>query len=149
MDGVAGAFAVVSLAIQLANTIQQISKFLRNVHDAPKEVVRLVDMLDQLHGTLDHARQLIEQQFIILRLPGSPEFITKALENCEKQVKALERFANQARKGFDDQHKLRRTWASMKMVVKRQDLDDIQGRLRDAKMDLQFAISGNSWQLQY
>jgi hypothetical protein len=123
--------------------------FLQDIHDAPKEVARLIGNLDQLHGTLDHVRQLIEQQYIILRRPGSPGFITKALENCEKQVKALESFANQARSCCNDQQKWRRTWASMKMVAKRQDLDDIQSRLRDAKMDLQFAISSNSWQLQY
>lgn len=76
MDGVAGAFAVVSLAIQLANTVQQVSKFLRNVQEGPREVIKLIEILDQLHGTLDHVRQLIEQQFLVLRLPGSPEFLT-------------------------------------------------------------------------
>ncbi len=112
-------------------------------------MVGLIEVLDQLHGTLDHVRQLIEQQYIVLRLPGSPEFITKALENCEKHVRTLEIIAEKAKKSLHDQPKLRRTWASMKSVFKRQDLDDLQSRLRDAKMDLQFAISSNSWQLQY
>ncbi len=149
MEAVGGAFAVVSLTLQLATTIQQVSKFLRDVRDAPEEVVRLIETLDQLHDTLENVRQLIEQQFVVLRLPGSPEFITKALENCEKHVKTLETIAEKAKKSLHDQPKLRRTWASMKNVAKRQGLDDLQIRLKDAKGDLQFAITSNSWKLQY
>ncbi|KAF7506410.1 hypothetical protein GJ744_011764 [Endocarpon pusillum] len=148
MEAVGSALAVVSLALQLANTVQQVSKFLRDVRDAPKEVVRLIETLDQLHNTLDGVRQLLEQQFVVLRLPGSPDSITKALENCEKQVKTLETIAEKAKRSLHDQPKLWRTWASIKSVAKRQDLDDMQEQLRDAKRDLQFAISSNSWSLQ-
>jgi Zn-dependent oligopeptidase len=56
---VSGTFAVVSLATQLAQIVQEVSKFLRNVQDAPKEVVRILEVLDQLHGTLDQVKQLL------------------------------------------------------------------------------------------
>ena len=151
MDGLssaASAIALVSLAIQLVDTVQEISKFLKNVQNAPKEVLRLIETLDQLQGTLDNVRHLIDQQFLVLRLPGSPAFITKAMENCVKQIKALETFASAAKRSLDHQHRLRRTWASMRVVAKQQDIEDIQCRLRDAKMDLQFALSSNSWHLQ-
>ena len=148
MDGAASAIAIVSLAIQLVDTVQEISKFLKNVHGAPKEVLNLIETLDQLQGTLDNVRLLIETQFIALRLPGSPVFITKAVENCEKQITALKAFLSTAKKSLGHQHRLRKTWASMEIVAKKQDVEDIQRRLRDAKLDLQFAISSNSWQLQ-
>ena len=151
MDGlsnVASAVALVSLAIELVDTVQEISKFLKNIQDAPKEVLMLIETLDQLQGTLDNVRQLIDQQFLVLRLPGSPTFITKAMGNCEKHIKALETIASTARRSFEHQHKLRRTWASIRLVAKKQDIEDIQCRLRDAKMDLQFALTSNSWQLQ-
>lgn len=64
MDGVSGAFAVVSLAIQLANTVQS-AKFLRNFRDAPKEVIRLIEILEQLHITLDHVRPETAQRAAI------------------------------------------------------------------------------------
>lgn len=149
MEAVGGALAVVSLTLQLAATVQQVSKFLRDVRDAPKEVVRLIETLDQLHDTLEHVRQLVEQQFVVLRLPGSPELITKAVETCEKHVKTLETIAKRAQRCLDDQPKLRRIWSSMKNVAKRQDLDDLQARLKEAKGDLQLAILSNSMQLQY
>lgn len=149
LSGAAGVFAVVSLAAQLVQAVQDVTKFLRNVPDAPEEVVRLIETLEQLRRTLDHVRQLIEEQFLVQRLPGSPFFVTKALENCEKHIKMLEQFASKAKTSFDNRHRLRRTWVSMKIVAKKRDVEDIECRLRDAKMDLQFAISSNSWQLQY
>ena len=148
LSGAASAIAIVSLAVQLIDTVQEISKFLRNVQDAPIEVLRLLETLEQLHGTLYYVRQLIEHQFLVLRLPGSPVLITKAMENCEKQIKALETVVWKAKRSIGHQHMLRRTWSSMKVVAKKQDIKDIQCRLRDAKMDLQFALSSNSWQLQ-
>ena len=148
LSGAASAIAIVSLAIQLVDTVQEISKFLKNVQDAPKEMLRLLETLDQLQGTLDNVRQLIDHQFFMSRLPGSPVFIIKAMENCEKQIKALETVVWKARRSFEHQHMLRRTWSSMKLVAKKHDIEDMQCRLKDAKMDLQFAVSSNSWQLQ-
>ena len=151
MDGlssVASAITIVSLAVRLVVTVQEISKFLKNVQDAPKEVLRLLETLDQLQGTLDNVRQLIDHQFLVLRLPGSPIFIDKAMENCKKQIKALETVIWMPERSLKNQHIVRRTWSSMKLVAKKQDMEDIQCRLRDAKFDLQFAIASNSWQLQ-
>ncbi len=151
MDGVSSAASivtVVTLAIQFGQTIQKINRFLQSVEEAPKEVVRLIETLDQLHGTLDHVRELLEQQCLVLRLPGSPLFITRALENCEKHITELTTISTGISRSFDHQRKVRRTWALMRFVVKKQDLEDIRGRLRDAKMDLQSAISSNLWHLQ-
>ena len=148
LSGAASAIALVTLAVQLVDTVQEISKFLKNAQDAPKEVLRLLETLEQLQSTLDNVRQLIDQQFLVLRLPGSPVFITKAMENCERQIKALETVVFKAKRSLGHQHLVRRTWSSIKVVAKKQDIEDIQCRLRDAKMDLQFALSSNSWQLQ-
>lgn len=51
MDGLSSAgsaIAIVSLVIQLLDTVQEINKFLKNVHEAPKEVLNLTETLDQL-----------------------------------------------------------------------------------------------------
>ena len=148
LSGAASAIAIVSLAVQLVHTVEEIGKFLKNVQGAPKEVLRLLETLEQLQGTLDNVRQLIDHQFLVLRLPGSPVFMNKAMENCEKQIKALETVVWKAKRSLGHQHMLRRKWSSMKIVAKKQDIEHIQCRLRDAKMDLQFALSSNSWQLQ-
>lgn len=141
----ASAFTAVSLAI---DTIQEIRQFLKHIQDAPKEILRLIETLHQLQGTLSNVGQLIETQFLVLRLPGSPVFITKAMENYEKPLEALRTLVDAARTSLEHQHRLRRTWASMRVVAKKKDIKDIQCRLRDAKMDLQSALSNNVWQLQ-
>ena len=110
MDGVSSAFAVVSLAIQLAETINDISKFLHSVRDAPAELAGLVETLDQMHGTVDQVRYLLEQQFSVQRLPGSPMFITSALGLCEKRVKTLEAFVNEVKRPLTNEHRIKRTW---------------------------------------
>ena len=148
LSGAASAIALVSLALQLVDTVQEISKFLKNIQDAPEEMLRLLETLEQLQGTLDNVRQRVDQQFLVLRLPGSPVLIAKAMANCERHIKALETVVCKAKRSLGHQHMLRRTWSSMKLVAKKQDIEDIQCRLRDAKMDLQFALSSNSWQLQ-
>ena len=63
MDGLstaASAIAAVSLAVQLVGTVQGISDFLKNVQDAPQEVLRLIETLDQLQLTSINVRQLID-----------------------------------------------------------------------------------------
>ena len=149
MDGVSSSFAVVSLAIQLVQTTQKISKFLHGVRDAPKEIIKLTELLDQLHGTLDHVRSLLEQQYLILRLPGSPVYMIRELEKCEKTIKQLERLVSKAKELHGHQERVQRTWASMRFALGKGTIQELQGQVRDAKTDLHFAMSSNTLQLQY
>lgn len=148
MDGVSGAFAVVSLAIQLFETVQETRKFLNDIQNAPNEIIRQIETLDQLSSVLGYVKQLLEQQLIVLRLPGSPIFILNALQNCERKLKPLEEIITGAKKAGSHEHRARRQWSSLRFVSKKDQLQEIHSQLRDAKSDLQFAISANSWQLQ-
>ena len=149
MDGVSSSFAVVSLAIQLVQTTQKISKFLHGVRDAPKEIIKLTELLDQLHGTLDHVRSLLEQQHLILRLPGSPVYMIRELEKCEKIIKQLESLVSKAKESLGHQQRVQSTWASMRFALGKGTIQELQGQVRDAKTDLHFAMSSNTLQLQY
>ena len=90
MDGISGALAVVSFAIQLGGTVNQIRKFLRNVENAPVELSRLVSLLDHLHASLDQARCLVDQQTFVLGDLGSVKSVANAVQNCNELVKPLE-----------------------------------------------------------
>lgn len=90
MDGVSGAVALVSLAVQLVTTVQQITKFFRNIQNAPKKVFRLVEVLEQFQGNLDHVKLLVEYQVANPGLPGSPRVFIEALQCCEPKVRRLE-----------------------------------------------------------
>ena len=135
-------FAVVSLAIQLAGTIDDVSRF-------GPELASLGEALDQMRMTLDQAHCLLEQQFLVLRLPGSPESIAYALGNCKKGIKGLEDFVRDLKKSLGRQQRVSRVWGSFRMVSKKEDIQHLQNQLRDATTNLQCAMISNSWQLQY
>ena len=149
MDGVSSAFAVVSLAIQLLETGEKISKFLTSVQDAPSEVSKLCQTVDQLNGTLKQVSYLLEQQCLVLRLPGSPVFITNALENCEKRIKTLEGVILKAKTAMDHKNRVHRSWAAIKFGWKKEDVREMQNQLHEAEAGLRTAMLSNSWQLQY
>lgn len=148
MDGASGAFAVVSLAIQLFEIAQETSKFVKGIGNAPSELIRLGETLDQLGSVLGYVRQLLEQELLVLRLPGSPIFILEALQNCERGLKPLKDIAKKAKEAPND-YRTKRVWKSLRFVMKKEHIEELQSQLRDAKSDLQFAVSANSWQLQY
>ena len=149
MDGVASAFAVVSLAIQLVETGEKISKFLTSVQDAPNEVVKMGQTLDQLNSTLKQVSSLLEQQYLTLRLPGSSIHIMNALQNCEKRIRTLDGVIQIAKTNMDHRNRLYRSWTAMKLVLKKEEIREMQTQLRDAEAGLQTAMLSNSWQLQY
>ena len=148
MDGVSSAFAVVSLAIQLVSTIQEINKFLEGVENAPSELTNLVEILDRLRGILTHVQSLLEQQNLILRVPVSPQIILDALVHCKKKIDPLEQLVKKLRQSGSDRRRVQRSWASIRFVCHKERIKDLKDGIRDAKIDLQLAISSNTWQLQ-
>ena len=148
MDGVSAVFAVVSLGVQLAGTVQATSEFLRSVLNAPDELLRLVDLLGQLQGTLGHVSDLIEQQSSVLTSPGSLRSIAAALQNCEKSLKKLESLVDQLKRSLDRQHRIQRAWASLRTVLKKEELLELRKQIQESLITLQLSISINSAQLQ-
>ena len=64
MDGVSSSFAVISLAFQLLDTVQKASGFVKDIQDAPRELLELSATLDQLHPILkevhDYLTEMLE-----------------------------------------------------------------------------------------
>lgn len=147
MDGVSSAFAVVSLAIQLCETVQKTAKFVREIKNTPTEFIRLGETLEQLGSVLDYVKQLLEQQLLIHQLPGSSIIILHTLQECERRMEPLKEMVYRVREaGKDDRAK--RIWKSISFVLKKEHLQELDRQLQNAKIDLQFAVSANSWQLQ-
>ena len=148
MDGVSTVFAVVSFGVQLAGTIQATSDFLRSVQNAPDELLGLVDLLDQLQGTLGHVHDLIEQQSSVLTSPGSLRSIAAALQNCEKSLKKLKSLVDQLKRSLDRQHRIQRAWAFLRTVLNKEELLELRKQIQESLITLQLSISINSAQLQ-
>ena len=148
MDGVSAVFAVVSLGVQLAGTVQATSEFLRSVRNAPDELLGLVDLLDQLQGTLGHVSDLIEQQSSVLISPGSLRSIAAALQNCERSLKKLKSLVDQLKRSLDRQHRIQRACASLSSVLKKEELLELRKQIQESLIRLKLSISINSAQLQ-
>lgn len=91
LSAAASGMAVASLSIQLIDSIGTIRTFIRNVKDAPKELERLVDLLDRLSTLLESVRDLMERQTSLQadHFPTPSTAILEALKSCEKTIQPL------------------------------------------------------------
>ena len=142
------ALAVISLAIQLVTTVQSITEYLRAIHDAPSDLLTLIETLEQMQSNLNQVRCLLEQQFSDKRFTGSPVFILNALQTCEKRVQKLSNLIDEVRGHLGNRHLIKRTWASLNMRKEKMRVQELRNQLHDSMAGLQFAVANNIWQLQ-
>jgi len=144
MDGASGAIAVVSLAVQLVATVQHITKLFRSIRGSPKQLSHLVETLDQLRDNLDSARLFIDKHITNNGLSDTLLAVTNALKRCQSKVTMLEEFVNKVRTYLDCQSGIRKSLGSLKIVMKREDMQEILSQVRDATDGLQTAVSISS-----
>lgn len=139
---------MVSLAIQLGGTVNQIRKYLRSVKNAPVELTRLVSLLDHLYIVLDQARCLVDQQTSVLGDLGSVISVANAVQNCNEMIKPLEILMQELQRSASQRKPLQRVLSAMKVVRKKEDITQLENHLRDAITTLQTATIINSSQIQ-
>lgn len=145
MDGASGVFAVVSLTIQLVDTIQKIRSFFHEIRDVPKELLTLVQLLNRQDDCFKLVRDFVEQQNSTSSVsPASLTLILNTLGDCETIFETLESFVNKARSSLVHRNQLQRTWASLRIALKKEDIQELQNQLRDATNALHVAITINS-----
>lgn len=139
---------VLSLGIQLVDSIQEISRFLRSVSQAPRELSRLIALLDQLHCLLDGVNSVLQR----LRLLGEDIDVSRtilvALQACDIQFQALSDIIRKARAIKGSNTRLSQTWSSLRLATKKKDIEDIEDALHRAMNILQTAMSLNVMQLR-
>jgi hypothetical protein len=137
MDGLsvaASGMAVVSLAIQLIGSVQEIRRFLRNISGAPKELRRLFDLLEQLELISENIGALVERQKRH-SAPGDIDVsgsVLRAMETCESKLKMLIDVLDVAKKTAIAPNKATRTLGSFKLACKKKDIEGVENQLRDA-----------------
>jgi len=87
----ASGMAVVSLSLQLLNTIGTVKTFIRDVKGASKELERMADLLDRLHALLENVRDVIKRQTSLQsqHFPAPSPMIFDALKSCENSLEPL------------------------------------------------------------
>jgi len=148
MDGLSAAasgMAVVSLAIQLVGSVRDIRRFLGNVSDAPKELGRLIDLLEQLELILENIGAQVENQRRQNgdRNTAASEMVLRAMKTCESKLKMLEDVVMYAKKTASATSKTTRALGSFKFACKKKDLEGFESQLHDAVSLLNLTITAN------
>ncbi|KAB2104462.1 hypothetical protein AG0111_0g7834 [Alternaria gaisen] len=91
LSGAASGIAVVSLTIQLIQSIALIREFIKDVKGASKELQRLVGKLELLKALLEDARKVLEQQSSLQKMhfPTPSMAVFRCLQDCEKSIEPL------------------------------------------------------------
>lgn len=144
MEGVSGAFAVVSLTLQLVGTVQSICGILRSIKEAPSEILSLIDTLDNLNDLLDLVKLFDRQQLNSGALPCATNTIRCALSSCERAVRRLAVAVNSVKISLLDCRRFQRSWKSLKFHLKKEEIQGFQNRIRDSTAILHCAITVNS-----
>lgn len=143
MDGLSG----VSTVIQLIATAYDISKFLRSLRNAPKEVLDIAETLDQIQQNLTEAQNVVHQQTSCVYLP-QPERITSAIKVCESRIGMLAKLVDEFKNSLNHRRLMQRRLAALRFFSKKDQIRKLQSQLRESAWNLLTAlvINSNSFQ---
>lgn len=148
LSAAASGIAVVSLALELTNAIRELHSFLRNVAQAPKELQRLVMILEDMDILSDNVKEAGK----MLAAAGdefaaAPKFHC-GLQRCHETLQPLRTLIDEFRIGFA-RNKFARTKESWKLARRRQDIERYENQLERAKGNLQCTLSVYNAQSRY
>ena len=147
MDGLSAAasgIAVVSLAMQLVDSVRDIQRFLHRVSDAPRELKRLLDLLEQLELILESIGMIIERQNT--HEPDHDAAVSasvlRALKTCENKLLMLEDVVEVAKKASGG-GRVARSFGAFRLACKTRDVEEFEGQLQHAVNILNLTMTVN------
>ena len=128
----ASVLAVVSVAVQLADSVKKLSEFWNSVREAPEDVRALAIDVKQLSSVLIQIAS--EEQH-----SGLDANSTDAVENCALKVKTLTAVLDEIEPGFASRSSRVRQWTAIKTVLKKNKIKKCQKALDRMKSTLVLA----------
>lgn len=134
MDGLSAAasgITVVSLAIQLAESVKKLHDFWESVKDAPKHFCAIqtdLQLLSTILEKIDREEDL------------SDPYIRDVLKNCEGQVASLVATVNDIVPGFKAESRRTRAWATLKAAFKKEKVSEFKSCLQETMSTLRLAL---------
>jgi hypothetical protein len=143
MEVAASGIAVASIAIQLLTFTNTIRTFIRNVKDAPHELLRVVNLLERLSGLFQVVADLLEQQSSLQDgLFPIPDTICTCIRSCKENLAPLQEIVDRFSK-FQTSSRLRRLPTDVKTALKAGDLRSLENRLQHEINGLSIALIAN------
>jgi hypothetical protein len=138
MDGLSVAssgIAVVSLAIQLVDSVREIRRFFRTLKDAPEELGRLLDLLEHMELMLENIGKLVDPDSDI-----SPS-VLKAIHTCENALNKLDALIQKVKRNSSAQNPLKRSLGFFRLACKKQEVEEIEKQLDRAVGNLNMVMT--------
>ena len=138
MDGLSAAssgIAVVSLAIQLVDSVREIRRFFQTLKDAPEELGRLLDLLEHMELMLENIGKLVDPDSDI-----SPS-VLKAIQTCEKALNKLSALIQKVKRNSSAQIPLKRSLGFFRLACKKQEVEEIEKQLDRAVGNLNMVMT--------
>lgn len=139
LGAAASAIGVVSLAVQLVETVQDIISFLKSLEGAPEQIERLIYGLDQLNDVLKDVRSVAEVQQFGSDIPVSS--MEAALKGCLKEISFVEAVLKKLQIGYGSSRGfVRKKWNSLKFLNKRKEIEDFEGKIQQSMNHLTLSL---------
>ena len=148
MEVAASGIAVASIAIQLLNSTNTIRTFIRDVKNAPQELLRVASLLDRLGGILQIIVDLLDQQALLNdQLFPVPDSIHGCLRRCEESIVPLQEIVDRY-SSSQTSNRLRRLQADVRAALKAGDVRSLEIRLQQEIEILSLALVTNGTKIQ-
>lgn len=134
-----------SLAIQLVDSVRKIQRFILHISEAPRELKRLLELLEQLELLLDNIGALVERQRRHTEetdIDGSLS-ILKAMRSCEQTLQMIQSIIERTRKRSSASNKATRALESFRLACKRKDIEGFEWQLQNAVVILNLTMTAN------
>ena len=135
MDGLSAAasgMAVVSLAVQMAESFKKAHDFWSSIKDAPEDIRIISQDLRLLSSILAQAAK--ELQHI-----EPDDVLIAAMEGCSSKVRSLTSIMDEIEAGLTARKTRQRRWTSFKAVLKKDRIAEYQVSLERLKTSLMLA----------
>ena len=151
LSGVASGMAVVSLSLQLIQSVSTTHAFFRTVKGAPTELIRLIESLERLRALLQDVYQVMELQSSRSghNIPMPSMTIHNSLKSCEQHIQSLQGIVQKYENAqVQEKSNSRRLRSSIKFVFKKGDIMAFEAHIQQDMANLTTALMLNSTSIQ-
>jgi hypothetical protein len=143
LSGVSSVIAVISLALQLAGAARETKGLICRIRDGPRELERLQNQVDQVFSISEGIRTVFEYWAQVSRtdFPIVLINVLEGLGGCERALASLRLIVEEAKPMATGRRVLTRTWASLGLARRRNDILDVERRLGHAISLLNIAMT--------
>ncbi|KAI1119845.1 ankyrin [Nemania abortiva] len=133
LSNIASIFAVISLALQLAQSAFDVKRFLDTIENAPAEVARLKGVVTQLHLIAHSTTTLLEHQKRLRKQESQvSNSIYDSLKMCQGKLDLIQDVLQIAKKVNHGQSSVSRNWAQIRLACKKEKIDEFERQLEQA-----------------